>query len=379
MTTHPTVAEHVLFTPPSGEGSKGTSYTRVVRLQHPGPAQGRLLASFEYFPSRALPIYESLDDGRTWSPEPIAVVRDTQRPEWGLRYQPHLYELPADAGDLPAGTLLLAGNSFPDDLSAFELQLYVSFDAGRSWTFRSALANGPAADAPVWEPNLLLLPGGELVAYYADETHKAEGFNQLIGHKVSRDGGLTWEAQVYDIAHPTFTQRPGMPVVVPLPDGTYVMGYEALIVQDDGSTYAPMRVKFSNDGLNWDDPAEPGLPVHTADGLWLDSTPYLGWSPAGGPNGTLIATAMHTYDHAGTKRPHVLMINRDDGRGPWEALPSPVQFRPGGHLQAGWSQAVLASPEGRHVLHLASSDLGNGVNEIRYATAPLPDPAQAVL
>lgn len=367
----------LLFRPLSGDGGKGTSYTRVIRLEQPGPFRGRLLASFEYFPSRALPVYESLDDGQTWSPEPVSWVRDAVRPDWGLRYQPHLYELPRACGDLPAGTVLMAGNSLPDDLSAFELQLYASTDGGRSWTFRSAVAHGPAADAPVWEPNLLLLPGGELVVYYADETHKAggQGHNQLLGHKVSTDGGLTWGPQVIDVALPDFRERPGMPVVVPLPDGTYVMGYEALTVQEDGSTFAPMRVKFSADGLNWGDPADPGELVQTESGLWLDSTPYLGWSPLGGPLGTLIATAMHTYDGPpGNRVPHVLMLNTAGGHGPWTAMPAPVPFLNGAHLQAGWSQAVLATQGGTGVLHLASSctNTGEGLNEIRYATAPLP-------
>ena len=49
---------------------------------------------------------------------------------WGLRYQPFLYELAEPIGGYEAGTILLAGNSIPDDLSQTQIDLYASTDKG---------------------------------------------------------------------------------------------------------------------------------------------------------------------------------------------------------------------------------------------------------
>lgn len=48
-------------------------------------------------------------------------------------------------GGYPAGTILLAGNSIPADLSKTQLDLYVSTDSGSTWKFVSHIANGGVA------------------------------------------------------------------------------------------------------------------------------------------------------------------------------------------------------------------------------------------
>ena len=47
-----------------------------------------------------------------------------------MRYQPHLYELEVDFAGFPKGTILIAGNSIPKDLSKTQLDLYASKDRG---------------------------------------------------------------------------------------------------------------------------------------------------------------------------------------------------------------------------------------------------------
>ena len=80
-------------------------YPRVVRLGHSGDANGRLLATFERYTGTtpAFPIFERTDERATWTQ--VAEVTD-QHYGWGMRYQPMLYELPREVGDMPAGTLL---------------------------------------------------------------------------------------------------------------------------------------------------------------------------------------------------------------------------------------------------------------------------------
>lgn len=76
---------------------------------------------------RYIPIYQSYDQGKTWSER--SKVYDTVN-GWGLRYQPELHEMTEDIGDYPAGTLLVAANSIPADLSETKIDLYASKDEG---------------------------------------------------------------------------------------------------------------------------------------------------------------------------------------------------------------------------------------------------------
>jgi hypothetical protein len=48
-------------------------------------------------------------------------------------------------GGFAAGTILLAGNSIPSDLSKTQLDLYASTDSGVTWKFVSHIAKGGKA------------------------------------------------------------------------------------------------------------------------------------------------------------------------------------------------------------------------------------------
>jgi hypothetical protein len=125
-----------------------------------------------------------------------------------------------------------------------QLQLYGSTDAGKTWQYRGAVADG-TAELPVWEPNLQILDDGSLVTYYSSETHKIDGYNQLLCHKVSKDEGKTWGSEVYDVAFSGGVERPGMAIVTRLPDRRYVMSYESV----GGPVPDQVYLKYSRDGL----------------------------------------------------------------------------------------------------------------------------------
>ncbi len=153
-----TVSDLTIFSPPSGAGwvDPRVLYARAVRLR-----DGALVATWENYspepPAVHFPVYRSADGGASW--------REAGRVEdavngWGLRYQPFLYELPAAVGRFPAGTLLLAGNSIPTDLSRTKIDVYASPDGGATWAFVSSVAEGGEARpnnglTPVWEPFLM--------------------------------------------------------------------------------------------------------------------------------------------------------------------------------------------------------------------------------
>jgi hypothetical protein len=78
---------------------------------------------------------------------------------WGLRYQPHFILLDQALGGYPAGTILLAGNSIPADLSKTQLDLYASTDNGATWKFVSHIANGGVAVCSLSFIQVLCLTG----------------------------------------------------------------------------------------------------------------------------------------------------------------------------------------------------------------------------
>ena len=122
---------------------------------------------------------------------------------------------------------------------------------------------------PVWEPFLTVTPDGRLICFYSDERYSAgSGYNQLLAHKISADGGLTWQREKIDVAFPGGRLRPGMPVVAALPEGKFIRVYE-MVNQDK----IPVYFRISDSIEDWGDPDFMGNPVCCADGSCLTGTP----------------------------------------------------------------------------------------------------------
>lgn len=154
----PTFDDNVIFAPAADYSDPQVLYARTAELTLSGDV---LLATWEnYSPEPPLvyfPIFRSTDHGLTW--EHISNVTD-QVNGWGLRYQPFLYELPVEFAGFAAGTVLLAGNSIPTNLSNTQIDVYASTDGGYTWEFLSHVAAGGEAEpdnglTPVWEPFIL--------------------------------------------------------------------------------------------------------------------------------------------------------------------------------------------------------------------------------
>jgi hypothetical protein len=145
-----------IFDPPTNYNDPQVLYARPLEL-----SDGTLLATWENYspepPHVWFPIVKSKDGGKTW--KEISKVKDTQN-NWGLRYQPQLYELPRRFGKYPKGTVLISGSSIPTDLSETLIEVYASLDKGYTWEFVSHVALGGEAKpehglTPVWEPFLM--------------------------------------------------------------------------------------------------------------------------------------------------------------------------------------------------------------------------------
>ncbi|MEP7187324.1 MAG: sialidase family protein, partial [Rhodanobacter sp.] len=192
----------------------GTGYASMVRLSHQPEASsnGRLLLVFEKSGLDGVPLYQSRDDGEHWQ----FMLNVTDQPHhadhlWQLRWQPNLTEMSRASGPLKAGTLLLAANATADNdrgrLIAEDLQLYASTDQGHHWSYRGSIVKGGGNPSDkdnkgVWEPHIHILDDGRMVAYYSSEQHKTEGYNQLLAHKLSSDGGRSWGKEKVDVAIP---------------------------------------------------------------------------------------------------------------------------------------------------------------------------------
>ncbi|QLH82894.1 sialidase family protein [Halosimplex pelagicum] len=395
-----------LYTPPADAPGAGAMYPRVERLLHDDADGETLLATFEHYASADpdcadpfaeefdgtvpedqpyFPIYRSTDGGETW--DAFSAIRDTEN-DWGLRYQPVLFELPEAVGPWGAGTVLAAGNSLPDDRSRTSIDVYASEDGGRSWSYVSTVAEGgravPQADeTPVWEPELALDADRELVCYFADERHREDGYDQLVGHRRSVDGGRTWEDEVFDAVVPNGEDRPGMPVVTRLPDGRYVLTFEVVGPTHEGGLF----VKTSPDGRDWGDPEDLGSPVETAEGHRLTNGPYVTWTPGGvgdeagaatSADGAVVASAKTLRTDGDEQAPgsgRTLLATTDfEDFADWEPVAAPLSFADEfdtGQRTVGWTTPLLPSADGEELLQMTSTHVADGRCEIRYASAPL--------
>ncbi|MGI4878469.1 MAG: hypothetical protein ACRYG4_13390 [Janthinobacterium lividum] len=362
--------------PTSAVGQKlvsGEAYVTLVQLTHQpiSANNGRLVIAYEERGMKGMPVYESADEGSTW--QYVVHATDTVRGDGArcnIHWQPHLMEMPRTVGTLAAGTILMSASTVCNDdkgrVAEQYLRLYASTDVGRTWTMRGEVVHG-TADLPVWEPNLRLLDDGKLVTYYSSEVHKAEGFNQLLGHKVSSDGGLTWGPEVRDVAFTGGVERPGMAIVERLPDKRYVLSYESV---DGPTTGDQVHVKFSKDGLDWGRADARGLGVQTDGGQYPVNCPVISWFPTGGPNGVLIVSSRGA-DGGGDSSGRSIYWNTNNGIGPWWEASAPVQKRPNG--RAGWTQAMMLKQDGSF-LHITSSGSAEAPddaskNEILFASA----------
>ena len=365
----------VVFTPVNEEvypNSSGVLYPRVIELHHAGELNGLLLATFDHSTVKeppVVPVMSSSDGGVTW--ERLSSVEDTQN-GFGIRFQPDIFELPVPCGDLPAGVIVLAGNSVPLDFTSTELSFYVSLDHGRTWQFRSSVVKGgPPVEqnfgklGPVWEPNIYIdARGGISVAFTDERPHDDPRYNQTLALTRSEDGGRTWSEPVYTVKIPDRAMRPGMPVVARMGNGKYIMAYEIV-----GKPDCDIYFKLSDDGIFWGDPALEGTLAATKSGLHLGSMPYVLWVPQGGKNGTVILSAKREGEHLGMRDPGFYHVNYNYGQGEWHRIPMLITYNTD-NLQAGWSMGMARLGKDR-LIQLAPTPMNGRLMQITYGIGRL--------
>jgi hypothetical protein len=237
----------------------------------------------------------------------------------------------------------------------------------------------------IWEPSFALDSQGRLVCYYSDERLRDSGYNQTLSHTVWNTASQSWGTPAFDVAVQDNQKRPGMSIVVKLPNGQYMMSYELCLNGFDPDTACAVYVKTSPDGVNLAPVDSLGTRVETTDGRHFLHTPYLAWSPSGGPNGTLLLAGQRLVtgpdggpvnNAPGNGR--TLMASTALGAsGSWYELPAPFTVDPVGYYSsadtasgcAAYSPVLLPSKAGTSVLYLAGVQIGNGNCETRFGTA----------
>lgn len=343
------------------------SYPRVIRLEHSGAANGRVLASVGTVDGSALGvILESTDGGATF--QQVGSIADPEGAGGRGMCCGTLFELPSPVGDMPTGTLLWAGTfgyKVPEAERHTKQRLWESRDLGRTWSFRSDIATSPN-QYNAWEPDLSVSADGQLVAHFSDESDKPNHDQKLV--RVRSADGLVWTDYTETVKNEDFYVRPGMAGVRKLADGTYFLVYEVCNLDEP---MCSVYFRTSADGWDYGDPLDLGTSVRTVDGKWVRHTPTI----AVGSTGVIVLAAEMLVNPDGSKADgngSTLLVNENDGHGPWREIPAPVPVpSPDNHGCMNFSPTLLVTPDGGSVLEIAT-DLVDGVCHAFYATGPIP-------
>ncbi|RYO83807.1 hypothetical protein DL764_009420 [Monosporascus ibericus] len=153
-----------------------------------------------------------------------------------------------------------------------------------------------------------------MIYYYADQRAN-ETHGQKLSHQTSTDL-RTWSPPVDDVTYPTYTDRPGMPTVAALPDGRFIYVYEyggGPNPERPGTYTFPVYYRLSTDPEDFF--SAPHHLLQSSDGAVPDGSPYVVWTPAGGPNGTVVVSSGCCSE---------VWINKALGaEGAWETVETP--------------------------------------------------------
>jgi hypothetical protein len=357
-------------------------YARVIELQHAGPGNGRLLATWEHWyanntQNAAFPngtegsfiIRESVDNGVTWTT--LTTIYDTQTGPGhpcARFWQPFFFEFPHQIGEYPEGTLLLVGNLVPNNKSFTEFFTWRSTDQGRTWDPVGAWQEGGTTTAGIWEPFLYLDSQGALVAAFSDERDSA-AHSQMLVQVVSHDGGDSWGEVIRTVVSNTQTDRPGMPTVVRMDNGQYLMTYE---ICGREPLRCPIHVKTSVDGITWN-AADLGTAVVSQDGRYAGSSPYTIWDPS---TKQLVLAPHNVWDiTTNIRAPEAersIYINKNYGVGAWSWAPSPwaVSFASPA-CNSNYSPHLLPRSDGVIRYTAPTSQGSTGFCAVRTGQAPI--------
>ncbi len=306
----------------------------------------------------------SEDQGKSW--ECISRPREILRPELkSVGSMAHIYELPADLGDMPAGTLLYSYNSvnygtMEDRKSGNSiLAVWRSFDCGYTWEEYVIIDEAGGIREGIWEPQMYYCPeDGYLYCFYSDDSDPDH--DQKIVYKRSKDG-VHWEGEggkigtgtgmdvepVDMVAIDKFDYRPGMPVVTKMGNGEYFMVYE----QFGDWNGCPIFYRKTRDLSDWGEPNDIGTRIQSEDGSIMMSAPSCIWISQGGECGTLIVTSKISSNNG------FIMLSFDYGE-TWEKIEDPLASKATEALKRriGYSASFWPCSDGKSIYYINSTN-----------------------
>jgi hypothetical protein len=111
----------------------------------------------------------------------------------------------------------------------------------------------------------------------------------MLAHQVSKDL-KTWGPIVKDVAYDEYLARPGMTVIAfiePIKKWIFVYEFPIGNSSSHGVNY-PVYYRLADNPLEFD--SAEGLPIVINGTFAPNASPYVVWSPVGGPNGTIIVS-----------------------------------------------------------------------------------------
>lgn len=350
-------------TPQSLTGDE-SRYPHAIRLTQ-GPHAGEILVAVDRW--QTVDILRSTPNGKSF--EKRAIFSDP------LGYHTqccgHLYELPQQVGDMPAGTILWAGTVALRE-EVMRSRIWRSDDSGDTWQYLSECAQADNK-AGIWEPDLSVDAYGRLNCYFSDESLTGGQHSQYIGRTTSSDG-VHWSAKEKVVAVEPSWYRPGMPQVKKLPTGEYYLSYE-MCGPPEGFCEAVHRV--SEDGVDWGDPAAYGTRQLSSTGKHFRHTPTIHLAPNGTAQGRMILIAQVLIGADGRideGNGRTMFVSDNGGKGGWYEAPAPVRVPDAvdDHCKLFHPSAV-PSEDGRWVTEFATDyDGGGKLCVTKWGTGRLP-------
>lgn len=328
----------------------GAQYPTVIELNHNGDNNGTLIATNEVFDKgeTKFRIMKSPDHGENWTE--ISVVTETMTEGLMTAWEPCLFELPAKVGNYPEGTVVLGEISLDDGCkSKTQLSLFVSTDCGKNWNEISVIDTAGGLDDGIWEP-FFVYENGYVYCFYSDDSDAV--CSQTIVYKRSSDL-INWSEKVPVVKSSDPDDRPGMPVLAKMGNGSYYLIYEY-----GGKDNYPMRYKVSESISEWNS-SDSGTEIFTEKGCDIHTSPCCLWIPQGGKNGALIVGGK--YGSAGNNE---LFVSFDYGK-TYSLMDNPLPYSD--KKGFGYSSSLFYSEKNDIIYYACAVDYKSDFSKISFA------------